>query len=526
LESQRKFPYESTEQAIAAGLEHHRAGRIDEASQVYRQILVREPTHPQALYLFGTICGQRGEYARAVELISWAIRGQPNVARFHGQLGEFLKSLKKYDESKASFQRAIALAENDPQIHNSYGALLAEMRQFEPAMMEFRRAIELKADYADAHSSLGATLVAMGSLNEAVAELRKAIELNPHSPGAFNNLGNAHYNQGDFSGAIAAFNQSLALVPNDAKTHANLALAYLLTGDFSQGWREHEWRLKVPDIMGDRSLPQPRWNGETLDGKTILLRCEQGFGDMIQFLRFVPLVTGRSGRVVLESPPELFRLLKDFSGIAQLVQRGQALPGFDVQCHLSSLGGIFNTTAETIPSEIPYVKADVDLVRQWAGRFDAGDKRLRVGIAWAGRSTHTNDRNRSMPLAQLAPLASLDSIAFFSLQKEPARPADIDALMKAKLIDWTNDFTDFADTAAMIENLDLIVTVDTAVAHLAGAMGKQVWVMLPWIPDWRWMLNRVDSPWYPTARLFRQPGAGDWGNVLQTVAASLQNERR
>jgi tetratricopeptide (TPR) repeat protein len=526
LESQRKFPFESTAEAIAAGLEHQRAGRLAEADKIYRQVLVREPNHPDALHLLGVIHGQRGQPQTAVDLISRALKVRPDAAQFHCRLAENLRALGESDESIASFRRAIALAEDDPAIHNSFGAALAGMRQFDPAMAEFQRAIELKPDFADAHSNLGAALVAIGSLDEAVTALRTALKHNPNSRGAWNNLGNALYNQGKISEAISAYDKVASFNPNDAKIHANLALAHLLLGNFARGWGEHEWRLKVPEIVGTRQFAQPQWDGIDLNGKTVLLHPEQGFGDMIQFARFIPRVAGRGGRVVLESPPELFRLFKDFPRIAELAASNQPLPNFDVQCPLLSLCSVFNVTAETIPSEVPYLKPDRELVRRWSERFDAGDKRLRAGLVWAGRPQHTNERNRSMNLAQFAPLASLDSVAFYSLQKGIAAAQAADPPAGLRLMDWTEDLTDFAETAAMIQHLDLIVTVDTAVAHLAGAMGKRTWLMLPWIPDWRWMLERTDSPWYPTMRLFRQRKTGDWAEVLRQVAGSLQNESR
>jgi Flp pilus assembly protein TadD len=523
LESQRKFPDESSAEAIWAALEHHSAGRLDEADKLYRQVLVREPSHPDALHLLGVIYGQRGQPQTAVDLISRALRVRPDAAQFHCHLAENLRALRKYDEATASFGRAIALAEDDPAIHNSFGAALAEMRRYDPAIEQFRRAIEIKSDFADAYSNLGAALVATGALDDAIAALQTALQLNPNSRGAHNNLGNALFNKGRFFEAISAFEKVASANPNDPKIHANLALGYLLLGDFSQGWREHEWRLKVPEIVGTRQFAQPRWDGGDLDGKKILLHPEQGFGDIIQFVRFVPQVAACGGWVILESPAELFRLFDQFRDIAQVVQRDRPSPHFDVQCPLVSLGSVLNITAGTIPSQVPYLKGDPELVQRWGERFDAGERHLRVGLAWGGRP---EPRNRSVRLAEFSPLASLDSVVFYSLQKGIAAAQAADPPPGLRLIDWSADLTDFAETAALIEHLDLILTIDTAVAHLAGAMGKRVWILLQWIPDWRWMLERTDSPWYPTMRLFRQMKTGDWAEVLQRVASSLQNEKR
>lgn len=507
-------------------MEHHRSGRLAEADRIYRQVLVANPNHPDALHLLGLIHAQRGQPQLAAELISRAIKARPNVAQFHCRLAEVLRALRRYDEALASFRRAIELGDNDPTIHNSFGAALADARQFDLAMAEFRRAADLQPDNADAHSNLGATLVATGRLDEAVAELQIALKLNPRMRGAHNNLGNALYNQGKIAEAIAEFEIVASFNPNDSKIHANLALAYLLLGDFPRGWKEHEWRLKVPEIVGTRQFMQPRWDGSDLAGKTVLLHPEQGFGDMIQFARFIPQVASRGGRIILETPAELFRLFKNFPGVSEVVQRDQPLPKFDMHCPIVSLGYVFNVNAETIPAQIPYLKPDSELVQKWKQRFDPADKRLRVGLTWAGRPQHTNERNRSMKLAQFAPLAPLDSITLYSLQKGDASAQTAQPPSGLRLNDWTADLTDFADTAALIENLDLVLTVDTAVAHLAGAMGKRVWLLLPWIPDWRWMLHRTDSPWYPNLRIFRQQKIGDWAEVLQQVAHSLQNEPR
>jgi tetratricopeptide (TPR) repeat protein len=526
LESQRKIPGESNADLIFSGMEHHRAGRLDEAEKLYRRVLVGKPNHSDALHLLGVIYGQRGQPQLAVDFISRAIRVRPEEAQFHCRLAENLRALRKYGEATASFQRAIELGNGDPTIHNSFGAALAEMRQYDRAIEQFRRAIEIKPDFADARSNLGAALMRTGALDEAIDVLESALKLNPASRGAHNNLGNALFSKGRIAEAIDAYGKVATANPDDARIHANLALGYLLLGDFDRGWSEHEWRLKVPEIVGARKFSQPRWNGEELNGRTILLHAEQGFGDMIQFARFVPQVAARGGRVILECPAELVRLFEGFPNVSQVVQRDQALPGFDLHCPLLSLGAVFKVNATTIPSHVPYLKSNPEIAGRWAGRFDPGDKSLRVGLVWAGRPEHSNEQNRSMKLDQFAPLASVPSVSFFSLQKGSAAASAASPPTGMRLIDWTGELTDFAETAGLIEHLDLILTVDTAVAHLAGAMGKRVWLLLPRVPDWRWMLDRADSPWYPTMRLFRQTTIGDWAGVLQRVADSLQNEKR
>ncbi|MGD0141452.1 MAG: tetratricopeptide repeat-containing glycosyltransferase family protein [Tepidisphaeraceae bacterium] len=526
MEPQQRFSPDSADQAVSEAVALHRAGRRSEAEKIYRQILVRQPSHPHALQLLGVCYGQRGEPQKAVDLISRAVAIRPNVADYHGNLGEYLRALGRMPESIASFERAVALDGSDPVIRNSFGVALAEARQLEAAIAQFRRAIELKGDYADPHSNLGAVLNSMDRLDEAMAEIQTAIAMNPQLPGAYNNLGNVLFGRGEFARVISVLSNVLSSNPDDAKIHANLALAYLVTGDFERGWCEYEWRLRVPAIVGTRQIPQPRWDGGDLQGKTILLHAEQGFGDMIQFARFIPRVAGRGGRVILECPVETMRLFRDFPGVSQLAERDKPLPDFDVQCPLMSLAGLFGVTEQTIPREVPYLKADPELARQWAGRFDSAGDRLRVGLAWAGRPEHAKDRNRSMKLEQFAPLASVQNAAFYSLQMGQAAAQAAHPPSGLNLTDWTKDVRDFADTAAMVAHLDLLVTVDTSVAHLAGAMGKPVWLLLPHIPDWRWMLDRSDSPWYPTMRLFRQTTRGDWADVLRRVVEAFQMVRR
>ena len=507
-------------------LAHHRAGRLGEAEKIYRQVLVRHPSHPDALQLLGVCYGQSGQLEKAVALISRALAIRPDVAEFHSNLGEFLRALGRIPESIASFERAIALDGNDAVIRNNFGVSLAEAQQHEAAIAQFRRAIELKPDYADPHSNMGAALTAMDRPDEAIAEIRTAIAINPHLLDAYNNLGGSLFSKGEFSQTISVLNQVLSSHPADPKLHTNLAMAYLVTGDFARGWPEYEWRLRVPEIVGSRQLPCPRWDGGDLHGKTILLHPEQGIGDMIQFARFIPQVAGRGGRVILESPVETLRLFRHFPGVWQLAERDKPLPEFDVQCPLMSLAYVFGVMEQTIPHDVPYLKADPELVRQWAGRLEAAGNRLRVGLAWAGSPRFKGDRTRSLNLQQLAPLADARGVKFYSLQKGSAGQQAKNPPAGLELVDLGPQLNDFADTAAVMSLIDLIITTDTVVPHLAGALGRPVWTMLQRAPDWRWLLERDDSPWYPTMRLFRQRTLGDWTDVLQGVVAAIQMERR
>jgi hypothetical protein len=301
-----------------------------------------------------------------------------------------------------------------------------------------------------------------------------------------------------------------------------MGIAMMLKGDLRQGFEHYDWRWEVSELgIRPRSFEQPMWDGSDLAGKKILLHAEQGFGDVIQMVRYVPAVAARGGEVWLECRTDLHRTLKDFPGVKKLIDANYPDYTFDVHCPMMSLPRIFQTSLETISVDVPYLRADPALVKSWRSRFAVDDRRLRVGLVWAGSGVHYKDRRRSLGLAKLAPLASVPGVQFYSLQKGPPAEQISSPPPGLSLIDWTADLNDFAYTAALLENLDLLVTADTSVVHLAGAMGKPAWVFIPFVPDWRWMLKREDSPWYPSLRLFRQEIMDDWQAPVENVAREL-----
>jgi hypothetical protein len=344
---------------------------------------------------------------------------------------------------------------------------------------------------------------------------------------AYSNLGTALTSLGRLDEAVDAYRRALKIAPAHALIHHSLGAALLLKGDFHNGWPEMEWRWKAGAVGPFRpaDFAQPMWDGSDPRGRRILLYAEQGFGDTIHFSRYIPLVAARGASLVVLCPKELTRLFQSSfpgSGIA-LIDDPLQVGHFDLQCPLMSLPLIFKTDLQTIPRTIPYLRADPALVNQWRERMKT-ESNVRVGLAWTGRSTHPNDRNRSIPAADLAPLAEGRQVDFFNLQLPTAIAQQAQQwIPQLQLIDQTDDIKDFADTAAIIENLDLVIAVDTAVAHLAGAMGKPVWMLLPFAPDWRWMLGRNDSPWYPTMRLFRQTTQGDWPAPIAEVVRALRS---
>ena len=292
-----------------------------------------------------------------------------------------------------------------------------------------------------------------------------------------------------------------------------------MTGDFERGWTEYEWRREAPAAkLTGRHFPQPRWLGEDISGKTILLHSEQGLGDSIQFCRYVPLVAARGARVLVEVERPLCELMKGLAGTAQVIAKGEPLPNFDIQCPLPSLPLAFKTRLETIPSTAPYLRVPRQALEHWSGLLGP-KRRLRIGLAWAGNAKHVRDRERSMRLRDLLPLLDIEA-SFVSLQKE-LRSGETEMLESCDMLQFGKDLGDFSDTAALISQLDLVISVDTSVAHLAGALGKPVWILLTRAPDWRWLLNREDSPWYPAARLFRQSDSREWSSVVAQVRDAL-----
>jgi tetratricopeptide (TPR) repeat protein len=510
------------QQAFDLAVQHHQAGRLREAEQLYRRILAQQPEHAGAMHSLGVIAHQVGRNDVAVDLIRRAIALNPNNAKAHNNLGNVLTDKGQLDEAIAALRQAIALNPNLPEAHSNLGSVLRDKGQLDEAIAACRQAIGLRGNYAEAHNNLGNALKDKGQLDEAIAAFRQAIALNPNSPEAYSNLGYALKENGQLDDAIAACRQAIALSPNFAEAHHNLSLTLLARGDFQPGWEEYEWRWKCKDFPSPpRNFAQPPWDGCPLEGRTLLLYAEQGLGDGLQFIRYVLLASQRGGKIIVECQAELQRLFQAMAGRCQIVARGQPLPGFDLHCPLLSLPHVFRTDLANVPKIVPYLHADAEDARRWQHRLAEHSELVKVGLAWAGNPAHKNNHNRSIPLARMAPLGQAPGARFFSLQKGEAAAETQTPPPGMELVDWTEELKDFADTAALIANLDLVIAVDTAVVHLAGAMGKPVWTLLPYVPDWRWLLERQDSPWYPTMRLFRQPSSGDWDSVITRVADAL-----
>jgi tetratricopeptide (TPR) repeat protein len=544
----------SLEHAVAL----HRGGMLAEAAAFYARILATAPHHVDALHLLGVVRHQQGRNDEALPLIGAALRFAPRNVAIVSNYGLVLSALGRHDAAVAAFDRALALDPNHAAALNNRAADFTELERYDEALASCERALAITPDFADAHcnrgivllklerapealasfdkaiaidptdarahSNRGAALQALERFEEAVASCDRAIALRPRYAGAFHNRALALIEQGRHEEALAAFREVFAVDPGHTAARWHEALLRLLRGEYPAGWDGYEWRFKHKEIglrMRDFSVPQ--WRGEPLAGRTILLHAEQGFGDTIQFARYASMVAAQGARAILEVQPALVSLMASLPGTAMIFARGDPLPAFDAHCPMPSLPLAFATTLETVPAQTPYLAAPADRIAQWRARLPAGAPR--VGLVWSGNPRHKNDRSRSLSFDTLAPLVAVPGIDFISLQKEP-RPADTEALARShNVLDLGPELQDFGDTAAAISLLDLVITVDTSIAHLAGALHKPVWILLPTRVDWRWLLDREDSPWYPTARLFRQRAAGDWARVITRVRQELLTAR-
>lgn len=512
------------QEAIQSAVAHHNAGRFPEAEALYRQVLTTDPNQPDALHLLGVLAFQCNHLEPAQELISRAIAIYPTDPNFHYNLGHVLAMAGKRPEAVESYSRAIALRPDHSEAYNNMGVVLNELGRYADAITTYQKALELNPTSADTYCNLSNAYRESNQIEQALAAAQKAYELQPEMAAGHNNLGAALLRNGRFEEAMKSYRRAIELEPNFAMAHYNLAMALLMNGRLEEGWPHAEWRWKAKELnLFIQNFPQPMWDGSPLAGRRILLHAEQGYGDAIHLVRYVPDVVARGGKVILAVPKGLVELMKNLPGIEALVTDGDELPPFDVQCTMLSLPLLLKTALDTIPAPIPYLHADPALAEAWRKRMDIpGDTRKKIGLVWAGRPEHKNDSNRSILLSMLAPLAGLSNARFISLQKGDAARQAQNPPPEMKIESFGEDLQTFADSAGLIANLDLLITVDTAPAHLAGAMGKPVWMLVPFIPDWRWMLNRDDSPWYPTMTLFRQPKPRDWTAPIARLAESLK----
>lgn len=502
-------------------------GMVAEAEAQLRSSLKLDPDRAATHYNLGVALAEQSRFAEAEACLTQALRLSPDYAEAHKSLGRVLNSLGRRKEAAGHYRRALDLRPRDVEVLTDLGMILAlEGTVAGDAAVLLKHAVRLRPQSADAFNSLGLALMADGRYAEAEASYDQALRLDPHFASCHSNLGTNYKEQGRLAEALACYEMALRLDPQAVSTHWNRSLALLQAGDYEHGWAEYEWRWKR-QVSPPRRFAQPTWDGSALGGKRILLWSEQGLGDTVQFIRYAELVKQRGGEVLFECPPPLVGLLRSCRGIDRLIVEGEPLPPFDVHLPILSAPFRFGTTLVTVPTNVPYLSAEPERKAHWRELVErhAGG-RLRVGIAWQGNPHHPLDRFRSARLEDLRPLAQVPNVRLFSVQRGPGTEQLDRWGSELGVVELTRREVvgpeDWADTAAIIDNLDLVLTVDTATAHVAGSVGAQVWVALAASPDWRWMLRRGDSPWYPTMRLFRQSALRQWGEVFDAVANELR----
>jgi tetratricopeptide (TPR) repeat protein len=496
-------------------------GNLDKAERLCAAVLDHHSEDFEALHLLGVVNFQRRRTVEALRFLSQALNVNPGSVEAMTNLGLALHAAGRYEEAVTSYRDALRLAPDHPEILYNLGNICLELGRLDEALASFDGALEKKPDHVGALVNRGNTLLRFDRPIEAIASYDEALTFMPHHPQILTNRGHALRRLDRPLEALADFEAALAAAPEFAEAHFESAMAWLTVGEFSKGWQEYEWRWKTGAFASQRRQFQvPLWLGDApLAGKTILLHAEQGLGDTIQFFRYAPLLAKQGAKVICEVQPELKSLLSQFDNIT-VVAGGEPRPLFDVHCPLLSLPLALGTQPDGVPACVSYLTAPAERLAYWRERLPAG--RPRAGFVWSGSSSHKNDRNRSIPLAQLAALFESAPVRCFSLQCE-LRDTDGEILQGlSDLVHLGGELRDFADTAAAISLLDVVVSVDTAVAHLACALGKPVFILLPHAADFRWMRKRDDSPWYPTGKLFRQPSFGDWDSVITQVRDELR----
>jgi Flp pilus assembly protein TadD len=514
-------------QNTTPGRDVQRGQALRRAADLTRQAIAFNPFDAEAHNQHAHALGLLGRFANALESCDRAIALKPDFAAAHNNRGNALRGLGRPEEALSSFDQAIAVQPDFAEAHGNRGSILSVLGQVEAAVSSYDTAIALRPGYAEAHYNRGNAQGILGRPEAALESYDRAIALRPDFAEAHVNRGSALQDLDRLQEALASYRRAIALKPDFAEAYQNQSLCHLAMGDYEPGWKLFEWRFKARTAVINRELPGAPWSGDDpIENKTILVRAEQGFGDSIQFCRYVPMLASRA-TVVLELPRPLTRLLSGLAGVSRIIANGDRLPAFDAWVPMMSLPLAFRTTVATIPATIPYLHAEPERSAAWRQRL-ATLPGFKVGLVWAGSPQRGQFRfnaigwRRSITLDHYAPLSAIPGLCLVSLQKGEAAAQATTPPEGMTLHDWTGELNDFADTADLIEALDLVITVDTAVAHLAGALGKPVWVLNRYDQCWRWLRDRDDSPWYPTARLFRQRTAGDWPGVIRDVAEALR----
>ncbi len=508
-------------ESFSRALEAYRAGNLLEADRLCRQVILDKPDHFEATHILAVVQAGLRQHEQALASYDRALRLRPNDADVLNNRGSSLLALGRFDEALQSYDRAIGARPEFAEAISNRGSALERLHQYGAALANYDRALALWPNFVDALYNRGNVLKEMRRYDELLASYDRALALAPNHAEAYNNRGQVLKDLMRYDEALASYDAALAVEPQHVAAHCNAAALRLLTGDLARGWPHYEWRWKKDLLVGAiRNFPQPQWRGTTpVAGKTILIYAEQGLGDTIQFCRYVPMLLAAGARVIFEVQAPLHVLMSDYVKGVQVIVKGTPLPPFDLHRPLLSLPLEFDTRLETIPAAELYLHAPAEKSATWQARLGSM-RRPRVGLVWSGNIRHERDRERSIGLRALLPLMDVNA-TFVSLQKElGAEDADI-MQERGDIRHFGDELADFSATAALISQLDLVISVDTSVAHLAAALGKPTWILLTFIPDWRWLLGRDDSPWYHSARLFRQDDAGAWESVIARVRDAL-----
>jgi tetratricopeptide (TPR) repeat protein len=508
-------------ETIELAAQHHQAGALEQAEQLYHQVLQSEPDNAAALHLLGVIAHQRADDRLAADLINKAIANNSRTAQFHNNLGVVLKALGRLEEAVHAYQKALQLKPDYADARYNMGNSLGLLGRHGDALECYNQALPLKPDDPYIYYNIAVAMQYLGRHSEAVENFSRAIGLNHNDSAVYCAMAVSQQILGRHADAIETLRAALRLNPDCARTHTDLGMVLLMTGNFAEGWQQYHWRLehccwvgKLPDRL--------RWKGSNFKNRSILVCSEQGLGDCLQFVRYIPMVKARGGTVVLGVYEQLYSLLKQFPGADETIKltAEKALPSYDLYVPLMELPKIFATRLETIPAEVPYIFADPVKSLYWRNRLSGPG--FKVGVVWAGSAEHMGKHLRDCKFADFAALAEVEGVRLYALQKGKDAEQINRTERKIPVVSLGEQFTDFSDTAAAIENLDLVISVDTSVLHLAGAMGKPVWGILCVAGEWRWLLDRPDSPWYPTMRLFRQKKLDCWAGVFRDVAEQLR----
>jgi tetratricopeptide (TPR) repeat protein len=506
--------------SIAQAFASYRQGKLADAEAVCTRILAAAPEDFDALHLLGLLRHQQKRNVEALQLVGAVLKRAPHSAEVLNNCGLILAALARHEEALAHFDRALASSAGYLHALKNRAAALKSLSRYEEALAAYAAVLAVKPDELDAlnecgglHLRLGRPAAAIACYDRALAAAPRLVELNINRATALAAMRR-------FDDALQSLAAAIAIQPDCAVAHYRASLIHLRLGDFKKGWRGFEWRLRSERAPKMRQVDAPLWLGDRpLEGKTILLLSEQGFGDTIQFLRYASLVAALGATVMLDVPRELKTLAATVPGVAAVFDHSEPTPPVDFYSPLLSLPRAFQSDLATVPANIPYLRPSDERLKRWRERVPRNGRR-KIGICWAGSNAHLNDHNRSIALDRFARVLAVPNLDFVSLQRETG-DAQAAILRNHHVIAFGRELRDFADTAAALATLDLVISVDTSVAHLAGAMGKGVALLLPFAPDWRWMDDRSDSPWYPTMRLFRQPTMGDWDSVLERLCQEL-----